>query len=60
MTTYSISQYKNRAEFIDQIHRDYKIGGIKLVRDQLQRLEWLYLMGMYDTMFMKEDTKQTQ
>ena len=51
---YNILNYKNRMIFFEQLARDYDAGGVELLRSKMRQLEWLWLMGLYDTMFIVE------
>ncbi len=51
--SYAIVLYKERAAFIDQINQDYEDGGVSLVRYKMRLSDWLFLMGLYDTMFIR-------
>ncbi len=48
---YSPALYRDRVAVIDQINFDRKIHGIEYVQLRMMRSDWLFLMGLYDTMF---------
>lgn len=43
-----------RSSFHDHIYRDHATVGMDFVRAQMDRKEWLWLMGLYDTMFIED------